>query len=498
MRTSPSFSAFRKFTHSLNVVLSVVAALALVLMVNYLAARHFKRVSLSAHSSVELSPLTKGVLGSLTNEIKVTVYFDKQDQLFDPVDALLKEYKFANRKIVVETVDYLRDPAAANLVKAKYKLNTIAEKNLIIFDAAGRLPRMIYDSELSELDLKPLMSGKSREVRRTHFKGELMFTSAIVGLVNAKPLKAYFLQGHGEHRSDNDDPLMGYSKFAGVLREGTIQTETLTLLGSTEVPADCHLLIIPGPTDPFLNEELEKIERYLKQGGRMLVLFKPAVYTPSRQLGLEKILANWNVMVGRDVVLDKASRVARDEDMLVRSFGNHPLVTPLYRSGLYMALPRSVRKSPSSSSSADAPRIEVLAATTGSGRVYTDIRKDGAAHPQPTDEIGVVPLMVAVEKGSIRGVNPDRGSTRMVVVGESVFLGNQGIDSAANREFVTHTVNWLLARNELLASLGPKPIKEYKLIMTVSQLAAVRWILMLGVPASVLLVGLAVSVRRRR
>ncbi len=50
MRTSPSFSAFRKFTHSLNVVLSVVAALALVLMVNYLAARHFKRFSLSTHS----------------------------------------------------------------------------------------------------------------------------------------------------------------------------------------------------------------------------------------------------------------------------------------------------------------------------------------------------------------------------------------------------------------------------------------------------------------
>ena len=43
--------------------------------------------------------------------------------------------------------------------------------------------------------------------------------------------------------------------------------------------------------------------------------------------------------------------------------------------------------------------------------------------------------MVAVEKGAIKDVITERGSTRMVVVGDSLFLGNHQIDSAANRDF---------------------------------------------------------------
>jgi hypothetical protein len=127
-----------------------------------------------------------------------------------------------------------------------------------------------------------------------------------------------------------------------------------------------------------------------------------------------------------------------------------------------------------------------------------DIGKDGSVHNNAKDFVGRVPLMVAVEKGSIRGMAPDRGLTRMVVVGESMFLDNQSINSAGNREFLNHTLNWLLARNDLLAPIGPQPIKEYKLLMSASQLNTVRWVLLLGFPGSVLLLGLLVSVRRRK
>jgi hypothetical protein len=106
--------------------------------------------------------------------------------------------------------------------------------------------------------------------------------------------------------------------------------------------------------------------------------------------------------------------------------------------------------------------------------------------------------MMAVEKGSIKGVSADRGATRMVVTGESFFLGNQALDLVGNREFAMHAINWLLARNELLVGLAPRPITEYKLTMTASQLSTTRWILMAGLPSSVLLGGVIVAVRRRK
>jgi len=58
-------------------------------------------------------------------------------------------------------------------------------------------------------------------------------------------------------------------------------------------------------------------------------------------------------------------------------------------------------------------------------------------------------------------------------------------------------VNWLLARNELLVNLAPRPIKDYKLNMTESQRTSAGWILLAGMPGGVLLIGSMVWLRRR-
>ena len=42
-----------------------------------------------------------------------------------------------------------------------------------------------------------------------------------------------------------------------------VRYDTLNLRGSGDVPADCNLLVIAGPTLPFLDGEVEKIQHYL-------------------------------------------------------------------------------------------------------------------------------------------------------------------------------------------------------------------------------------------
>ena len=54
------------------------------------------------------------------------------------------------------------------------------------------------------------------ERRPVAFNGELAFTSMLLALANPQPLKAYFLQGHGEP-SLTDSGNIGYQKFASVL-----------------------------------------------------------------------------------------------------------------------------------------------------------------------------------------------------------------------------------------------------------------------------------------
>jgi hypothetical protein len=109
-----------------------------------------------------------------------------------------------------------------------------------------------------------------------------------------------------------------------------------------------------------------------------------------------------------------------------------------------------------------------------------------------------VPVMVAVEKGSIKGVITERGTTAILVVGDSIFLDNQGIDFAANRDFAGFAVNWLLDQTQLLQGVGPHPVKEYKLMMTKAQMNSVRWLFLAAMPGGILVLGGLVWFQRRR
>jgi hypothetical protein len=487
-----SFSRARRFSLSLNTLVAVAAVIAIAGMFNYLAARHFTRWSWADTAQGPLSPLTVRVLKATTNEVKITVYFDATEPLYAMCMSLLKEYGNANNRVVIEAVDYVRDPGAAQLVKARYKLNERTDRDLIIFDCPGKRRAYVYASELSEYDMQPFLAMQTQEIKRTHFKGELLFTSALLNVITPRPLKAYFLDGHGEHNPEGTDKVYGYSQFAEVLTENTLQWGKLHLEGPNEVPAG-GILIVAGPVHAMSPEILEKIDRYLKQGGRMLALFNPLGL--SKPSGLERVLAGWGVSVGRDVVYDDKNTIS-SEDIFVSRFGTHPLIKPLIGTGLYLVRPRSILKA--RSAGADAPQVDILATTGAEGRIVTDVRPDGRTYRMPSDFIGEVPLMAAVEKGGLKNVSAVKGSTRIVVAGDSFFLGNETIDKANNRQFATHALNWLAARDELLVAIPPRPIKEYKVTLTQSQLSASHWILLGALPGSVLVLGWLVWLRRRR
>ena len=492
----PSFSRARKWNITLNTALLVLSVLALLTMINYLAARHHSRFDLSGTGRIDLSPLTRQVLDTATNELRVILYFDREEPLFKMSHALLKAYAAENPRVVIQTIDYTRDTSAALAAKKKYNLVEKNDRDLVIFDCQDRT-KFVYQGELSDLDMNELLAGNSGEIKRVAFKGEMMFTSAILSVLTPRQLKAYFLQGHDEHNPASDDGLMGYSKFAGVLRENGVKSEPLRLEGVAEIPSDCNLLIVAGPRLKMLPEVVEKIERYLKQGGRMLALFN--FNSANRDTGLERTLAEWGVVVGRNFVVDEQFAMSRDKrDMVVSAFGTHRMVRPLFGSGLYLLRPRTVSSEKGARRGADAPQVEEIVFTSRGGRVIENFRPDDSPSPTSSDPIGRMPLVVAVERGGVRNVSAERGATRIVVAGDSIFLANDTIDKVANHEFASHAINWLLAREELLIGIPPRPLKAYKLTMSRAELISVQWLLLAGMPGGALLLGGLVWMRRRR
>jgi hypothetical protein len=120
--SKPSFSPFRKWFIALNVGVVILAVLAVVIVANYWSHRYFLRMQVRSQSSVKLFPRTARFLQTITNSIKVTLYYDKEDPFYTTIAELLTEYSTANPKISLRTIDYRRDPGAAQLLKTNYAL----------------------------------------------------------------------------------------------------------------------------------------------------------------------------------------------------------------------------------------------------------------------------------------------------------------------------------------------------------------------------------------
>ena len=101
-QSKPSFSRLRKWGIGLNLIVRTVVVLAVVVMANYLSGLCFSRLYLSSQTRIELSPRTVGLLKTLTNDVKVTLYYDRQDPLFTTIVGLLNEYRAVNRHVSVQ------------------------------------------------------------------------------------------------------------------------------------------------------------------------------------------------------------------------------------------------------------------------------------------------------------------------------------------------------------------------------------------------------------
>lgn len=484
-----SFSTSRRWKIGFDVVLRTALVLAVVAMINYLGGLFPGRFYLSSQTRIKISPRTVDVLRSLTNHVAVTLYYDTQDDFYTTILTLLNEYQAVNPNLSIRTVDYVRDAGEAEKIKAQYKLNSPTDKNLIIFDCDGRT-KIANGDALTQYTLEKVQeenaAEKEREFRRkpVAFNGELMFTSMLLAVTNPKPFEAYFLQGHGEP-SLADSGETGYLKFAALLQQNYIAVKPLELLGDNPVPADCNLLIIAGPRTMFSNLELQKIGQYLSRGGRLFLLLDYA--SIQRPTGLEDILRHWGVSVGNDVVQDRQHTIS-GSDVEVYNFGQHPVVDPLTGLALELILPRPVSRINWQSPPADAPKVDELA-FSGPDSI---LMNDRGQPPQG------YPMLAAVEQNEVKGLAADHGGCRMVVAGDSFFLSNQVIDGGANRDFAGYAVNWLLDRPTLLQGIGPRPVVEFRLIMTRQQQRNVRWLLLGALPGGVLLLGGLVWLRRRK
>ena len=473
----------RKAAIGLNTFVTLMLAMALWAMVNFLALRHHGRVDISRSQYYRLHPRTVEVLRGLDQPVKAIVFFTPADPLFMDVEAMLGEFAARTDKISIEVVDPDRDPARAKELQARYRL----EKGGAVVFVQGERSRYVPASRIAEFEPKNLLNPNPR---RLAFTAEPHFVSALLSIREDKRPVIYATTGHGERDFADATKQHGYQEIARLLEMENVELRLLDL--AKGVPADCDLLLIAGPGQRLSSVEADWIRQYMRKSGRLMLLVDAGPPT-----GLEDMLKEWGVVLGQDVVFD-GRKTLTGRDLYVSRYASHPITAKMKDISTMFFLPRSVDAvfgGVPSNRPEDQPRLTQLASCSEHGWAERDLQTSPAVYDEGVDQKGPVSIAVAVEKGvaAEKGVSLKAG--RMVVVGDSQFAANAPI-YGGGLTFFLNCVNWLVDRGEMV-DIPIKPVQEVRLNLDRDDLNKLFAGLVVGLPAWLAATGLLVWSRRR-
>ena len=493
MKTS-RFNEFRfaRRFRSANRATQILLSLSLVLMLNLLASKYFQRIDLTQSGQYTLAAESKAYLRELQQpvEIIVTIPRDPEspelEQIHRDLSRLLREYEFAGLRdgtayIKVEFVDIYRQRRRAQELANRYQLS---QENIILV-ACGERTREIRQAELYEV----------KDGQISAFRGEQVFSSAILEVSSTNTQKIYFLVGHGEMRLDDVDALRGLSQLESFLRARNFELATLDLSIDARVPDDASLLIIPSPQASLLAEEVEKLRRYMSdRNGRIIALIDPG-----RRHGMEDLFFDWGVLAEDMAVIDTGGDYrAQGGDLIIRRFAEHPITAMLieYQITALFGPPRPVRIDPAA---ADDERLQIqqLIGTSEHSWAERDYRRQQPPQLDPQrDRPGPISIATVSTRSSGNELGIAIPGGRLVVFGNSDFVANNRLRAFGNHSLFINAVNWAINRTSLL-NVPSRALQSHQIVISERELQ--RTLLYFAtVPLAGAAFGLLIFLIRRR
>ncbi|HSS79329.1 MAG TPA: GldG family protein [Thermoanaerobaculia bacterium] len=469
----------------------VLLLAALLLIVNYFGWKYYKRFDWTGSQLYSLSEKTVNVLKGLKHDVDFYVFLspDEQHELYQPTSEVLARYGAVSRRVHVHIVDTAKNPIEAQQLIQKFGVTSTG-----VVVASGNDRRVVDSNDLAELDFRSMQS--TGRPQMTGYKGEQLFTSAILQLSEGHKPKILFTTGHGEHSLD-DQGGHGLSGARQLLGRDNFELSEWSSLGQAAVPAGTDLLVVAGPSGSFVKPELDAFSSYLTGGGRMLVMLDPTLIPGGSaglvQTGLEAWLATYGLKAGQDIVVDPSNPLPffGPETIFSKNYGEHPITKALAESNqpVLLTLSRSVSKG-----SSPGLKVTELMRTSTEGWGETNLANLQKVSKDAQDLAGPVPLAAAVETDPAQ---VGKKGLRLVAVGDSDFATNQLLQAnVANTVLLSNAFNWLVEREALLG-IPPKKTEQVKLTLTGDEFRHV-WLLAAALPLLSAILGGYIFFRRRR
>jgi len=488
----------------LNLALTAVLGLVIVVLVNYVSSRHYKRWDWTTRGLFTLSERSTQALSELDKDVQVYVFLGRDEQDFADIETLLEEYLAVTDRITAEWIDPDRDRARYQVLADRFGIDswlagdvTLSQVPVVVTSGDRK-----WKVERHQLIVEDFESFDDADGHKLDLQSERALTGAILEVTTGKPTRVCLAKGHGEWEVG----AYGDRSFDGVVRElewEKIEVEPVEIR-KDPVPESCNALFVVSPQRLYTKDEVAIVDAYLASGGSVLLAFDPVLKKESLSpTGFEASLEARGIVVGDDLVIENDTRQQLPGNpgdlFLVTNLGTHRVVDTIRKrgGGFLVAVARSIDV-------VDGSDTEVLFRTSPNAVAESDLQRAINPDKDNPTKPSAVPLAVAweyvpplgddLEPVELDGPKPGR----LLVLGDSDWMASELLDKAelSNIDLLSATAGWLTQR-EALINIAPRKTKAQAVVMSDADLQNLLFRVVVLLPLAAFIAGFGVWWSRR-
>jgi len=457
---APAFLKARQTKYAAYATMYIAVVFAIITVANVLGNRYNKSYDSTSNKRYSLSEQTAKIVKGLKQDATIT-YYD-QSTRFQTAKDQLEQYANLSPKVHVDYVDVDKKPQLAREAGVKNYGTTIVQ-----------------------------IGAKKEEAKSLTEEG---ITGAFIRDLKNTTRTVCFVTGSGEHQID-DSERSGYSRFKELLGKDDYEAKSISLLQKAEVPSDCTVVVVGGPTGDYQQPEVDALKKYVEDGGRALIMLDPPLKIGRSETSdndaLTALLSSWGVTLQKDLILDlnPIGQLAGlgPQVALVTTYASQPIVSEMKGTATGFPLVRSMEIKSEGKSS-----VDKLFSSSDSSLATTKLNSPDIDPNDPKNKKG--PLTIAAAGTYSTGKENSQG--RFVVIGSSSWAANSFLNFNGNRDLALNTMNWLSSDEDLI-SIRPKAPEDRRVTMTRAQMNVVRITSQFIIPLIVIVAGVSVWWRRR-
>lgn len=212
----------------------------------------YRQFDISTTQIYTMSQTTLDYMDQLADDVDITVVATK-DSTDDRIVRFLDRYAALSDHLKLEWIDPVVHPSALT--------DYDCTADTVIVSAGDKTTQVPFTSILVSDDYYAYYYGTNYY---TEFDGEGQLTSAIDYVLSDTTYKLYYTNNHGESGPG--------SSLSDLLTKNHFEASELSLM-MDGIPEDCDVLFIGCPTSDFSQSEIEQLEEYLSQGGKISLIW---------------------------------------------------------------------------------------------------------------------------------------------------------------------------------------------------------------------------------